>query len=123
MEIVSLGFPEILNGAETTVIEGSKATLSNMRLFLASWKKSLFGDPYFGTNLKKFLYDQNNIVLQDLIIDDIYVSLTTYFPQIHLTRKDITLVSEGVGIYATINCINKLDGEPNLYQILLTEEL
>lgn len=119
----SIAFPEMFSNATTNLVKDYDATISNMRLLLASWKKSLFGDPYFGTRLKTFLFEQNNIVLQDLIIDEIYVSLKQFMPQVELRRKDIKVYSKGTGVYASINCINKLDNETNLYEIeLITAE-
>lgn len=118
----SIAFPEMFTTAKTNLVEDNTATLSNIKLLLASWKKSLLGDPYFGTNLKKFIYEQNNIILQDLIIDDIFVSLQTFIPQISLKRKDIKLISDKTDIYATINCIYKVDNQPNMFQIKLTTD-
>lgn len=115
----SIAFPEMFKGASTNLVEDNEATLSNMRLLLASWKKSLFGDPYFGTRLKTFIFEQNNVVLRDLIIDEIYVSLKQFMPQIDLKRKDIKIYSNGTGVYTAINCINKIDNQINLYEIEL----
>ena len=61
----------MFNSGGTRLLKDKDATISNTRLLLASWKNSLFGDPYFGTNIKRFIYQQNNIILRDLIIDDI----------------------------------------------------
>lgn len=117
----SIKFPDMLSSARTNLIKDKEATLSNTRLLLASWKTSLFGDPYFGTNIKRFIYEQNNIILRDIIIDDIYVSLTEFIPQLYVTRKDITLSLNQNTIICTINCINKLNNEIDLYTINLTE--
>ena len=116
----SIAFPNFLTSNGVSIIKDKEATLSNMNLLLSSWKTSLFGDPYFGTNLKRFIFEQNNTVLQDLIIDDIFVSLQEFMPQVGLKRKDISVSSDGTDIYANINCINKLDKELNLYTIKLT---
>lgn len=121
--LYSIAFPEMFSTARTNIIEDKQATGSNMKLLLASWKKALLGDPYFGTNLKKFLYEQNNILLQDLIIDEIYVSLQIFMPQVYLKRKDIKITHSGTEVYATINCINKLDNMPNAYQINLMTDV
>lgn len=118
----SIAFPDMFSTSSTQLVKDREATASNMKLLLASWKKSLIGDPYFGTNLKKFLFEQNNIVLQDLIIDEIYVSLQIFMPQVYLTRKDISITHKDSELYASINCINKLDNEVNLYQIKLTTD-
>lgn len=118
----SIAFPEMFTTSGTNIVEDAEATISNMKLLLASWKKSLIGDPYFGTNLKRFIYEQNNVVLQDLIIDDIYVSLQIFMPQVYLKRKDIVITHDKTDLYATINCINKIDNEVNMYQIKLTTD-
>lgn len=100
----------------------SDATLSNIKLLLLSCKNSLIGDPYFGTSLRRFVFEPNNILLHDLIIDEIYLSIVTFIPQVHLKRSDIKLESKGTSIYATINCINKLDNMPNMYELELLKE-
>ena len=121
--VSNAAIPDIFSTARTNLVKDADATMSNMKLLLASWKKSLIGDPYFGTNLKKFIHEQNNIVLRDLIIDEIYVSLQIFMPQVYLKRKDITITQDKTDVYATINCINKLDNEVNMYQIKLTTDI
>ena len=119
----SISFPDIFSSTTTRVVKDNDATLSNLRLLLASESGSLFGDPYFGTKLRRFIYEQNNIVLRDLIIDDIYLAISTFMPQLYIERKDITITTDNTDIYATINCINKLDNIPNTYQIRLLSNL
>jgi hypothetical protein len=118
----SIAFPDMFNSGGTKLLKDQEATISNTRLLLASWKNSLFGDPYFGTNIKRFIYQQNNIILRDLIIDDIFVSLQQFIPQINVKREDIEIINDGVDVYANINCINKLEDQPNMYQIKLTTD-
>ena len=120
--MISINFPDMFNGAQTKLVKDSSATLQNIRLLLESCKGSLLGDPYFGTNLKKYLYEQNNIILRDIIIDELLVALQTFIPQIQLTRKDIKLVSDRSVIYATITCINKIDNQINNFEIKLTTD-
>lgn len=122
MELRAIGFPEMFTTTSTRVIKDSEANLNNIKLLLMSCKNSLLGDPYFGTSLKKFIHEQNNVVLQDLIIDEIYVAIKTFIPQVFVKRKDIVIRLDGTAVYATINCINKLDNVSNMYDIkLLTE--
>ena len=118
----SIAFPDMLSSANVNLVSDKEATVSNMRLLLASWKTSLFGDPYFGTNIKRFIHEQNNILLRDIIIDDIYVSLQEFMPQVFVKREDIKISLDKNTVYCTINCINKLDNEVNLYEINLTED-
>jgi phage baseplate assembly protein W len=118
----SINFPTIFSGTRTLLKEDSAATLQNIHLLLESCKGELFGDPEFGAKLKRYIYEQNNFILRDIIIDELLVCLQNYIPQIGVSRKGITLESNGVSIIATINCINRLDGTSNLYQISLTDE-
>lgn len=120
--MISIEFPKMFNSSSTRLVEGSSATLQNMSLLLEACRGSLIGDPYFGTNLKKYIYEQNNIILRDIVIDNILVALQTFIPQIHVTRKDIKLTSDQTSIYAIINCINKLDNEVNTFEIKLTTD-
>lgn len=120
--MISIAFPKMFDSARTILVEGSSATLQNIHLLIASVRGSLLGDPYFGTNIKKYIYEQNNIILRDIIIDSLLVALQTFIPQIHVTRKDIKLYSTRESIYATVNCINKLDNEVNTFEIKLTTD-
>lgn len=115
----SIKFPDMFSTAKTNLIENHEATLSNVQLLLSTCKKSLFGDPYFGTRIKEFIFDQNNIILHDIIIDNIYNSLRDFIPQIYVTRKDIKVRAENTSVYITINCINKIDNKPDMFNIEL----
>jgi phage baseplate assembly protein W len=103
------------------IIEDHAATASNLKLLLASDKYSLLGDPYYGTNLKRLMFEQNNQILRDLIIDDIYTAILTFMPQIKVDRKDITVTSDRASVFANIKAINLLDFTTNLYNINLTD--
>ena len=118
----SIEFPKMFNSSSTRLVKDSSATLQNIKLLLESCKGELLGDPYFGSRIKRYIYEQNNIILRDIIIDDLLVCLQTFIPQIAVNRKDIVLKSDGTDIYATINCINKIDNEPSLFEIRLTTD-
>lgn len=118
----SIGFPNMFNNTTTNVIKDREATTSNLKLMLLSDKKSLFGDPYYGTNLKSILFSQNNIVLKDIVIDDIYTSILTFIPQLILKRSDIEVNSNKQQIQAKIKAVNLLDQTNDLYNINLTGE-
>ena len=103
------------------MIQDKEAIRSNVLLLLQSERKTLFGDPYFGCQLKRILFEQSTSLIADLVIDELYTSLTTFIPQIHLTRKDITLTCDGIDIYATVKYTIILDNTVDLYTINLTE--
>lgn len=118
----SFSFPNMLTSSGAKIIKDHEATISNTRLLLASWKTSFIGDPYYGTNVKKFIHEQNNIILADIIIDDIYQSLVDFIPQIALKRNDINVYIKKDSVYCTIKGINRIDNVNDLFEIKLTED-
>lgn len=116
----SLNFPDFL--AETkNIVTDKEATRSNMRLLLSSERLTHFGDPYFGTATKRVFFEQQTVALRDLMIDEIYTTLVTFMPQIHVTRKSIKLESIKNELFATIEYWNKIDGTSDMYSIKLME--
>lgn len=120
----SIAFPNMFsnNGIKTNLVEDHDATMSNLILALSTTKNSLLGDPDFGSLLKRRLFEQNNTILQDLIIDDIYTTILTFIPQLQLKRTDITVTSDGIDLFASIKCLNLLDYDLDTYTINLTSE-
>ena len=116
----SIKFPDMLSNTITNIISDHEATASNLKLLLLSDKYSLLGDPYFGTNIKKLIFEQNNTVLRDLVIDDIYTAIITFMPQLMINRKDITVTSDRAHVYVNIKALNLLDYTTDLYNINLT---
>lgn len=104
----------------TRLLKDKDATMSNLKLLLSSVKGTLFGDPDYGTDLIVAVFNQNSQVLVDLLIDEIYTTITQNMPQIGITRKSISITSDGVNVYANLQITNKLDYTTNLYQINLT---
>ena len=116
----SLNFPNFLSETNN-VISNKEATRSNMRLLLGSERLTHFGDPYFGARLKRVMFEQQNVALKDLMIDELYTTLVTFMPQIYVTRKSITLESRKNELFATIQYWNKIDGTSDLYTIKLMD--
>ena len=118
----SLAFPNMFTSSRTLTYSDHEATLSNLRLLLKSDRNSLFGDPYYGTNLQHVIFMQNNVVLQDLVIDEIYSCIKVFMPQISLRRNDIKLFAQDNILYCTIQATNIIDHTTDLYSIPLTTE-
>lgn len=107
--IKSFSFPNMFNTGSTKLKYDSEATKQNLELLLMSTKQSLFGDPGYGTNIKKILFEQNNAILKDIVIDDIYTNIATYLPQLRVKREDIELVANGKSLYVNLRARNMLD--------------
>lgn len=118
----SIAFPVMLNTTSTKLTYDHEATLQNIRLVLLSERGELFGDPYFGCLLKRFIYQQSDEILANLIVDSIYTTIVTFIPQVKLTRKNISVKTDGYNVFTTISCINILDYTNDMFTIQLTNE-
>lgn len=98
--------------------------MQNTKLLLNCTRGELFGDPYFGLMLKKFMFDQNNYVLKDAIIDMIYTQLALFIPQVRVNRADIDIVQdrEKGKLYCTFSGTNQIDYTNDNFNLLLFEE-
>ena len=76
----SIAFPDILGSVNTYVFNDHEATKSNLKLILQTELQSLYGDPGYGCGLKRFLFEHNNVIARDLIIDKIYNTIRIYIP-------------------------------------------
>lgn len=116
----AVSFPEMLRNNTTTVINDYDATLQNLTLLILSSKKTLWGDPYWGVNLAKLLFSNNNAILRDLVIDDVFTAVTRFMPQLKVERKNITVTSDRYSVYITIKAQNLLDYSFDQYTINMT---
>lgn len=89
----SIKFPDMFSTTSTNVVKDSyEATLQNLKLLLTSEQGSLFGDPFFGLNLRHNLYEQNfHEIWDDILLDKIYTCIANFMPQLYVTRKDIKI--------------------------------
>lgn len=116
----SLSFPKMFNNIRTYVNKDHEATLTNLKLLLLTEKGTLFGDPYFGTNLQQKIFEQGTPIIADLIIDDVLTAIQDYMPQLVTNRNNITVRLEKEDVYVTIKALNLIDFTPDLYDIKLT---
>ena len=121
MAIYSLAFPNMFSSESVNIYKDKQATMTNLKLLLASEVTSLFGDPGYGSRLMQTIYSQNDLILRDLVIDEIYTCIKTYMPQIIVDRKNIVITSDDTGLYAEIKVVNALDYTLDLYKIQLTD--
>lgn len=120
--LYSIAFPDMMTINRIRLVTDKDATYSNLYLILKTVTKDcLFGDPYYGTNLLRVIYQQNSVLVRELVVDEIYTAIVTYIPQLKLTRKNITVQSKGTKLFAEIKAINMLDQQLNLFEIELTD--
>lgn len=123
----SVKFPKMFTNNSTNVWKSSEyldATKQNVKLLLKSERGELFGDPYYGVLLKHALFDQNHIVLRDILIDIIYTQLVLFIPQVHIDRNDINIIQnreKGI-LYLEFSGINQIDYTVNTYNLVLFED-
>lgn len=118
----SVQFPKLFNRNSTVILKEDDATLNCLHLLVSSECGELFGDPDFGIRIKKYTFDQNNYILRDVLIDEIYTQIKTFCPQVYIDRNNITINQKGQKLTATIKVRNKLDYQLNTYNLDLFEE-
>ena len=121
----SINFPKIFNGNSTIINyedNSNKSVLEWLHLLLSSESGTLLCDPDFGLRLRRYTFDQNNYILRDIIIDEIYTQIMTFCPAVYLERKNISIKHEDNILYATIVCKNKKTFETNMFDLILYED-
>lgn len=117
----SFGFPRMFNHTNANLLKDKDAIRKNMYLLLSSEQNTLFGDPYFGCQLKKYIFEQSQSIVVDLLIDRLYTTVATFMPQVYITRKDIQIEVRKTTIYANITYRYLIDNTSDLFSIKLTE--
>jgi len=113
----SIEFPRMLNSNSTRIVKDLEASKQNSLLLLRSEKGELFGDPFFGIRLKKYLFNQNNIILRDIIADEIYTQIALFLPQIRVSRKDIQIIQDKGILYCKFKGINQANLKLETYSL------
>lgn len=123
----SIKFPKMFGTNSTNIWntdEHLAATTQNTKLILKTDRGELLGDPYFGLPLKRYMFDQNNYVLRDAIIDMIYTQLALFIPQVKVNREDINIVQDQQK--GTLTCtfygVSQIDYTLNTYSLILFED-
>ena len=121
----SLNFPKMFNEGRSGILvqeNSHKATAQNLIYLLSSEKGEFAFDPFFGIRLKRYTFEQNNYILRDILIDEIYTQIRAFMPQIMLKRSDITLTTDRGTVYLNVKCTNKADFKTDMYNLVLFQE-
>ena len=122
----SLQFPKMFNINNTNVLKSAsydESTRQNLLLLLESCRGSLLGDPYFGNALNQYLFEQNNYVLKDIIIDLLYNQIVNFIPQIKVDRRDIDIIQDAARgkLIAKITGVSMIDFKVYTYSLNLLQ--
>lgn len=119
--MTSFNFPEMLHTARSSLLEDSEAIRNNLLLGLSTEPGSLFGDPYWGCRLRRFIFEQPSTPIRDLIIDAIYTYILEFVPQIHIERKNIIVNTVSNELQVSLSYIIKSTGVSDMYSIKLAD--
>lgn len=117
----SINWPKMFNNSNTNVKRDNEATLICMHLLLSSESGTFTWDPDFGIKIRRYYFDQNNYILRNILIDEIYTKVAAFCPQLFLERKNIKIRQEGKKLTANIYCKNRDNFETNTYNLVLFE--
>jgi phage baseplate assembly protein W len=112
----------MFNKNSTRIRKDLDASKQNAILLLKTEKGELIGDPFYGIRLKKYLYSQNNLILKDIIIDEIYTQIALFLPQIKVQRKDIQIILDNAKLYCKIKGINQATMQVDSFDLVLYDE-
>ena len=111
-----------INSSSTKVVKDKEASTQSLKLTLSSEKGELIGDPVFGVDFRKFYFEQNGQLLEDLVREEIYTAIKFFTPQLVVDRKDIQIKRKGSKLTAKIVGTNQLDYTTNTYELVLFQE-
>lgn len=115
----SIKFPNIISHNSAQIVTDEDATFQNIILLLSSEKGEFKFDPFFGIHLKRYMFEQNNLVLRDILVDEIYEQLTIFMPQLIIKRQDISIEPDKTKLYINIKARNQKDFELKNYNLVL----
>jgi len=123
----SIKFPKMFNTNSTNTFkknEYKKATAQNAILLLKSGRNELFGDPYFGTMLKQYLFEPNNYIMEEMLKDTIYTQLALFIPQLRIERKDIKIVRDRKKgkVYCYFKGTNQIDFTVDTFDLIMYQD-
>ena len=91
----------------------------SLRNLLLSSKGELLGDPNYGTDIMKLMYDNNNLELNYALKKDIVNQINIYEKRVYITQDNITFINDRTKIYMTIKFLIKRTDEVFDMEILL----
>lgn len=103
----------------TSLSTGTKSIDECLGLLIRTSKGELLGDPAYGTNLMKYIYEPNDLILRDMVIEDLTTAIKNYETRIIVASSDIEVVIDKEYMYITINYLMKNTGTYETFTIYL----
>lgn len=129
----SIAFPDIFNGSKVNLTKDYDAIKVNLKSLLMSNRGGLYGDPHYGVDIKKILWNQAATPLEidrntggrydrdpiriELLKDEIFNAIYSYMPQVSITRDDIEVAVDGNIVEASIEVKADSKIPSNLFNI------
>jgi phage baseplate assembly protein W len=107
---------------KTVLVTDSESINESLTLLIKTVKGELFGDPGYGTNIIRFIYEPNDDILKELIIDDLLQSIPLYEKRIKVTSSDINIISDENAVYISIKYTIITSGLSNTLELTMLKE-
>lgn len=107
---------------KVSVISEIESINNCIGLLLRSSRGELVGDPMFGTNLMKMMYEPNDYILQDSVRSEIVTAINKYENRVYVTESDIDVSSDDNVVDVSISYYVKKTGEIGVFQFSLLRE-
>ena len=120
----AISFPNIFNKSTFNLEKGYEAIKQDLILLLGSNKRGLYGDPWFGTDIKSVLWDQNHpAIMTELARDEIFESIYSYMSEnVGIEREDIEITRVDNYVNVEINLSAYSNKENDMLNISLLNE-
>lgn len=122
----SLSFPDIFNlvTKQAEYSTGVESINECLNCLLLTSRGELLGDPGFGTDIMKCVYDYNNAIMNDIIRTDIVRAVSEYMPRLITVRyEDIEIINDLNEVKILVKYyINKVDSIGTYELVVLRSE-
>ncbi len=117
----TIKFPNITNlvSGKNLFSKNYESINECLGLLLRTSKGELLGDPQFGCNLMRYIYEPNDAILQDIAREDIVSAISKYEPRVTVNADDIEIYSENEKVYITISYYINSTGTTNSYELVM----
>jgi len=92
-DIKTISFPDTVNlvNGNCQSSTGAKSINECLGLLLTSSKGEFLGDPDFGTNIHRYIFDHNGVAMVEIVKEEILNAVRAYMPRVQMTEDDIQI--------------------------------